>query len=122
MAFDATCNLLKHRFGAESITISEFRDNRRIHVAPQQAFEILRCLKEEAGFDQLAELGGADYLHYPGARDRFGVWYVLVNIATGERGDSSRVAVCIQKAIRLKENRCPELNFPRPAVVDVVNR
>ncbi len=33
MSFDATCHLLKERFGTESIATSEFRDNRRIHVA-----------------------------------------------------------------------------------------
>jgi NADH-quinone oxidoreductase subunit C len=85
MPFEATCNLLRERFGPDSITTSEFRDNRRIHVAAPRAFEILKCLKEEAGFDQLSELCAADYLNYPGARDRFGLWYVLVNIQTGER-------------------------------------
>ncbi len=46
---------------------------------------MLSVLKQEAGFNQLAELGAADYLNYPGARDRFGLWYILLNIATGER-------------------------------------
>jgi NADH-quinone oxidoreductase subunit C len=85
MPFDATCKLLKERFGAEIITTSEFRDNRRIGVRSERLFDMLQCLKEEAGFDQLAELGAADYLNYPGARDRFGLWYILVNITTGER-------------------------------------
>lgn len=85
MPFDTTCNLLKERFGAESITTSEFRDNRRIHAPAPRLYEILKCLKEVAGFDQLAELGAADYLNYPGARDRFGLWYILVNTSTGER-------------------------------------
>jgi NADH-quinone oxidoreductase subunit C len=85
MAFENTCNLLKERFGADSFTTSEFRDNRRIHVAAGRLFEMLKCLKEDAGFDYLAELCAADYLNYPNARDRFGLWYVLVNTATGER-------------------------------------
>jgi NADH-quinone oxidoreductase subunit C len=85
MSFDASCNLLRERFGAESITTSEFRDNRRIHIPPNRLFEMLAVLKNEAGFNQLAELGAADYLNYPGARDRFGLWYILVNITTGER-------------------------------------
>src|SRR5947209_5703456 len=85
MPFDATCNLLKERFGPESFTPSEFRDNRRIHIPSQRLIEILKCLKEEAGFAQLAELSAADYLNYPGARDRFGLWYILVNLASGER-------------------------------------
>lgn len=85
MPFDATCTLLKDRFGSEAFTTSEFRDNRRIHVPSQHVFDILKCLKEEVGFNQLAELCAADYLNYPGARDRFGLWYVLLNITTGER-------------------------------------
>ena len=42
-------------------------------------------LKEECGFDQLCELTAVDYLKYPGARDRYGVIYGLLNTATGER-------------------------------------
>ena len=85
MAFENTCNLLKERFGADSFTTSEFRDNRRIHVAAGRLFEMLKCLKEDAGFDYLAELCAADYLNYPNARDRYGVIYGLTNTVTGER-------------------------------------
>ena len=85
MPFDTTCSRLSERFGADSFTTSAFRDNRRIHIQPTRLLDIMRWLKEEAGFDQLAELSGADYLKYPGARDRFGLWYVLLNTTTGER-------------------------------------
>ena len=33
----------------------------------------------------LAELTAVDYLHYPHARDRYGVIYGLTNTTTGER-------------------------------------
>ena len=33
----------------------------------------------------LVEMTAADYLEYPGATDRFGVMYVLLNTTTGER-------------------------------------
>ena len=46
---------------------------------------LLKCLKDECGFDMLAELGGVDYLQLPDATDRFGVVYGLTNTATGER-------------------------------------
>lgn len=85
MPFDAIVSHLQGRFGAESVSTSEFRDNRRVHVAPDKVFEALRTLKEDLGFDMLAELTAADYLKYPGARDRFGVIYGLLNTATGER-------------------------------------
>jgi NADH-quinone oxidoreductase subunit C len=82
MAFEDT---LKQRFGPDSYKTSQFRDNRRVIVTPQRLFDFLKCLKEECGFDMLAELTAVDYLNYADARDRFGVVYVLLNTATGER-------------------------------------
>ena len=78
-------NILRDRFGPDGFGTSEFRDNRRVIVAPDHLFAVLRCLKEECGFDMLAELTAVDYLHYPDARDRFGVVYILLNTRTGER-------------------------------------
>jgi NADH-quinone oxidoreductase subunit C len=82
MAYEDT---LRQRFGSESFTTSEFRDNKRVIVAPERVLAFLKCLKEECGFDMLAELTAADYLNYPGARDRFGVVYCLLSTATGQR-------------------------------------
>src|SRR5438067_12925288 len=74
---------------AGAFTTSAFRDNRRVVVSAEKApavlFPLLKCLKEECGFDMLAELGGIDYLNYPNAADRYGVVYGLTNTATGER-------------------------------------
>src|SRR4051812_31927236 len=85
MPFDTLVAALTTRLGAGGFTTSQFRDNRRLHVAPAQLFETLRTLKEDHGFDMLAELTAADYLKYPDAADRFGVMYVLLNTATSER-------------------------------------
>ncbi|HVL12202.1 MAG TPA: NADH-quinone oxidoreductase subunit C, partial [Gemmata sp.] len=74
---------------AGAFTTSAFRDNHRVLVsadkAPEVLFPLLKCLKEECGFDMLADLGGIDYLNYPNATDRFCVVYALTNTATGER-------------------------------------
>jgi NADH-quinone oxidoreductase subunit C len=78
-------DVLRQEFGQDSFTTSEFRDNRRVIVAPDRLFPFLRCLKEKCGFDMLADVTAADYLNYPDASDRFGVVYVLVNTGTGER-------------------------------------
>jgi NADH-quinone oxidoreductase subunit C len=83
--FQATLARLTAALGAGAFTPSEFRDNRRLTVPAENVYALLEHLKREQGFDYLAELGGADYLHYPGAKDRYGVWYVLVNTATGQR-------------------------------------
>jgi NADH-quinone oxidoreductase subunit C len=76
---------LRERFGADSFTTSQFRDNRRVIVPPERVFAFLQCLKEACGFDMLADLTAVDYLYYPEARDRFGVVYALLNTSTGER-------------------------------------
>jgi NADH-quinone oxidoreductase subunit C len=76
---------LREKLGADAVTTSEFRDNRRVHVAPERLIEVMEFLKVSCGFDMLAELSGADYLHYPNAKDRFGVWYVLLNMTDGAR-------------------------------------
>jgi NADH-quinone oxidoreductase subunit C len=89
MTHDAVVNLLRQRFGAESIVPSEFRNrlgevvNRRVTVPAAKVYAVLECLKRDAGCDLLSDLSAADYLHYPDANDRYGVWYVLVNTTTG---------------------------------------
>jgi len=78
-------DVLRNRLAPDGFTTAQFRDNRRILVPPDPLLPALQCFKEEAGFDQLAELTAVDYLKYPDARDRFGVIYILVNTASGER-------------------------------------
>ncbi|MGH7169813.1 MAG: NADH-quinone oxidoreductase subunit C [Gemmataceae bacterium] len=76
---------LREKFGEDGFSTSDFRDNRRLLVPAERVYAVLEFLKQQGGFDLLAELGGADYLQYPDARDRYGVWYVLVNTTTGIR-------------------------------------
>ena len=85
MTHDEVFTRLRGRFGGDSFTTSEFRDNRRVHVAPGRLFPVLECLKQVCGFDMLADLTAVDYLEYPEARDRFGVIYILLNCTTGDR-------------------------------------
>ncbi len=84
----AYLDVLKQRFG-DSFAAGEFRDNKRVIVpaekAPGVLFPLLKCLKEECGFDFLADLAGIDYLGYPGAADRYAVVYALASTATAER-------------------------------------
>ena len=56
-----------------------------VAVSSDHLVGVLSCLKAEGGFDQLVEITAVDYLEYEGAEQRFGVIYVLVNTATGER-------------------------------------
>jgi NADH-quinone oxidoreductase subunit C len=82
----ATLATLARVFGAEAFPTSRFRDNLRLYVPPERLLDVLGTLKDACGFAMLAELGGADYLGYPGpTRARFEVHYVLLNLETAER-------------------------------------
>jgi NADH-quinone oxidoreductase subunit C len=81
-----TLALLARALGDGVFTTSRFRDNLRLFVPPTRLIELLKVLKTQCGFDMLAELGGADYLGYPGrSRSRFEVHYVLRNTLSRER-------------------------------------
>ncbi len=80
-----TIDKLRQQFGDDAITVTQFRDNTRLHIAPARVVELLKALKERHGFDMLVDLSAVDYLYYPDAVDRFGVIYALLNTASGER-------------------------------------
>jgi NADH-quinone oxidoreductase subunit C len=85
MTRDAMLQFLRKRYPDLELATSEFRDNFRLIVPADRCFEVLRWLKEAASFDQLTDITAVDYLHYPDARDRFGVVYLLLNTQSGER-------------------------------------
>lgn len=64
---------------------SVFRGQTRLVVAAEGLHETLQSLKERFGFDMLVDLTCVDYLHYRGARDRFGLVYLLTNTKTNGR-------------------------------------
>lgn len=76
---------LKEKFGADGFTASAFRGDRRVVVPAEKLHAFLETLKHSLGFDMLVDLTAVDYLHYPNARDRYGVIYNLLNIKSGER-------------------------------------
>jgi NADH-quinone oxidoreductase subunit C len=76
---------LTNRFPAGGLRHELFRDNARTIVPSELLLPVLTSLKNDAGFDFLAELTAVDYLEYQGASDRYGVVYVISNTSTGER-------------------------------------
>jgi NADH-quinone oxidoreductase subunit C len=76
---------LRDCLSPEKITTSEFRDNNRIIVTGDALYKTLECLKTKCGFDMLVDITAVDYLHYPDAKDRFGVIYALLNTTSGQR-------------------------------------
>lgn len=64
---------------------SEFRGQTRVVIDRQQLHEALGRLKEAYGFDMLVDITCVDYLNYRGAKNRFGLVYLLANTETNER-------------------------------------
>ncbi|MCY2933617.1 MAG: NADH-quinone oxidoreductase subunit C [Planctomycetota bacterium] len=84
---DATLARIRKRCGEGVFSVSSYLDNLRLHVPPEKLVELTTLLRDEFGF-HLTELGGADYLGYPGRSSvshRFEVHYVLLNYETAER-------------------------------------
>ncbi len=82
-----TLATLTRTLGDGAFSTSEFRDNTRVYLSPDQLIPALTTLRDECGFS-LLEVGGTDYLAYPGrdkAKPRFEVHYALLNRDTHER-------------------------------------
>lgn len=85
MDHETLMRFFAERFGAECFQTNAFRDNRRLILPAAQSHDMLAWLKEVGRFDMLVDLTAVDYLHYPNAKDRFGVVYSLLNTTSGER-------------------------------------
>jgi NADH-quinone oxidoreductase subunit C len=82
-----TLKKLKARFGERAWTYSANAktNNHRIGVPAEQVYAYLEFLKDECGFDLLVDITCVDYLHYRGAKDRFGLVYCLTNTGSNDR-------------------------------------
>jgi len=87
-AHASTLAMLGRVLGDGAFTTSRFRDNLRLHVGADRLVGLIAAIRDECGFALLTEIGGVDYLGYPGrdaGRPRFEVHYVLLNLDTNER-------------------------------------
>lgn len=80
---DQTVNALRAAFG--DLPVSEFRGDTRVVVPAEKIYEVLELLKEKHGFDLLVDITCVDYLNYPGAKDRFGLVYLLAGTVSNQR-------------------------------------
>jgi NADH-quinone oxidoreductase subunit C len=78
-----TIDILKAAF--KDLAVSDFRGQTRVVVSPASVHDVLKDLKERLGFDLLVDVTCVDYLDYRGAKDRFGLVYVVSNTQTNER-------------------------------------
>lgn len=77
-----------------------------VRIPPERLVEVMTFLRDDprTRFEQLAELTCVDYLHFPEARDRYGVTYGLLSLTHNHR----LWAKCF-------------VNDPAPAVPSVTN-
>jgi NADH-quinone oxidoreductase subunit C len=83
MTDPATIAALKKAF--PDLAFSEFRGDTRVVVPKESIYPVLEMLKDALGFDLLVDVTCVDYLDYRGAKDRFGLVYLLANAQTNER-------------------------------------
>ena len=82
-ADSATLDVLKTCCG--DLPTSEFRGDTRVVVEKSRLLDAMQLLKDERGFDLLADVTCVDYLNYRDAAHRFGLVYLLANTQTNER-------------------------------------
>ena len=78
-----TIDALKDAFA--DLGFSEFRGQTRVVAPLASIYQVLATLKEKLGFDLLVDVTCVDYLYYRGAKERFGMVYLLANTETNER-------------------------------------
>jgi NADH-quinone oxidoreductase subunit C len=61
-----------------------FRDQTRIVVPEPRSFAVFQFLKDR-GFDLLVDVSCVDYLEYRGAKQRYGLVYLLAMTTTNQR-------------------------------------
>jgi NADH-quinone oxidoreductase subunit C len=83
MATPETIAALRRAFG--DLPTSEFRGRTRVIAPAARVYDVLEFLKEHRGFDLLVDITCVDYLRYRGAKDRFGLVYLLANTENNER-------------------------------------
>lgn len=83
MSLSETIDALQARW--PDVSTSEFRGQSRVVVPLASIHEVLAFLKQAHGFDLLVDVTCVDYLDYAGARDRFGLVYLLASVTTNRR-------------------------------------
>ena len=73
---------LAARFGA--LETSSYRGQTRLVVPEDRSVEVLGFLRD-GGFDLLVDVTCVDYLEYRGARNRYGLVYLLASTTTNQR-------------------------------------
>jgi NADH-quinone oxidoreductase subunit C len=77
---------IKAAFPSATLSGTEFRGQSSLIAQPKEAHAILAFLRNDRGYDLLADLTAVDYLNYPAEMPgRFAVVYNMVNTKTEDR-------------------------------------
>src|SRR6267142_1503201 len=78
---------LKAKFPSIGLKVGEFRDMVTVVIPREHILPVCRFLRDDSAlrYDLLSDLNGVDYLHFPGATNRFGVNYGLTSVANNNR-------------------------------------
>ncbi len=78
---------LKAKFPSIGLKAGEFRDMITVVVPREHILPVCRFLRDDSAlqYDMLAEVNGIDYLHFPGATNRFAVTYGLTSVSNNNR-------------------------------------
>ena len=76
---------LKETFPGAKFMGSQFRGDTQIAVPAAILASVVTYLRDEPslGYNMLADVSCVDYLNFPGAKDRFGLVYVLNSVDVG---------------------------------------
>jgi NADH-quinone oxidoreductase subunit C len=76
---------LKGKFPDAKFQGSQFRGDMQIAVPAQMLTSVITFLRDEPslGYNMLSDVSCVDYLNFPGAKDRFGLVYVLNSVDVG---------------------------------------
>jgi len=69
----------------EEVTVTEFRGQQRIVLPKSVLKDSFGRLRDNWGFDLMVDITCVDYLNYRGARNRFGLVYVLASSGANTR-------------------------------------
>jgi NADH-quinone oxidoreductase subunit C/D len=84
---------LLERFPGTVQGISSFRDDLTVTLRPQDLLSVTRFLRDEAGFQHLADVTSRDLLHYPGYSASTPRFETLVHLFAMDRGERLRLRV-----------------------------
>ncbi|MCA9174250.1 MAG: NADH-quinone oxidoreductase subunit C [Planctomycetales bacterium] len=80
-----TAAAVDHLVQAHGGVVSEFRGQTRVTLDAASLYAAMQSLRDEHGFDLLVDVTCVDYLNYRGARDRFGLVYLLAGAESAKR-------------------------------------